>query len=114
METYIIGEIGINANGDRQLALEMIRMAADCGCNAVKFQKRDVLTVYSEEELSKPRASPWGRTTLEQKIGLEFEKEDYDLFFPYAASHLILLNHTTQNIIKSPVPCSQITHSLLE
>jgi N-acetylneuraminate synthase len=85
-ETYIIAELGINANGDRKTALEMMKMAADCGCNAVKFQKRDVLTVYSEEELDKPRASPWGRTTLEQKMGLEFEKEDYDLFFPYAAS----------------------------
>ena len=53
--TFIIGEIGINHNGDINIAKKLIDMASRCGCDAVKFQKRDIDTVYSQEELSKNR-----------------------------------------------------------
>ncbi len=72
----LIGEIGINANGDIKLAKELINMAKGCGCWAVKFQKRVVDKVYAKT-LDKPRESPWGNTEGEQKHGLEFSFEDY-------------------------------------
>ena len=80
---FIIGEIGINHNGDVEIAKKLIRMAKECGCDAVKFQKRDIETVYSKDELDKDRESPWGTTQREQKIGLEFEKEQYDIIDNY-------------------------------
>jgi N-acetylneuraminate synthase len=84
---YVIAECGINANGSLALALDMIKMAADCGCDAVKFQKRDIYTVYTEDFLLSPRESPWGATQLDQKLGLEFDKEDYFRFRNFAAAH---------------------------
>jgi N-acetylneuraminate synthase len=70
---YIIAEVGINHNGDKKLAHELIRKAAEAGCDAVKFQKRTVDLVYTAEELAKPRESPWGSTNRDQKEGLEFD-----------------------------------------
>ena len=75
--SYVIAEIGINHNGDINLAKELIDMAHTSGCDAVKFQKRDVEEVYSEDELDKPRESPWGTTTREQKHGIEFNIVEY-------------------------------------
>lgn len=75
---YIIGEIGINHNGDLAIAKKLIDMAKKCGCDAVKFQKRTIEIVYSPDVLDTPRESPWGTTTREQKVGLEFEKTEYD------------------------------------
>ena len=57
-ETFVIAEIGINHNGSLKIAKDLILMAKAAGCNAVKFQKRDINTVYTEEELNKPRKSP--------------------------------------------------------
>lgn len=76
-KTYIIAEIGINHNGDINLAKELINTAANSGCDAVKFQKRTIEGVYTKEELDKPRESPWGTTNREQKEGLEFSYEQY-------------------------------------
>ena len=75
--SYVIAEIGINHNGDIDLAKELIDMAHTSGCDAVKFQKRNVEEVYSTEELDKPRESPWGTTTREQKHGIEFNITQY-------------------------------------
>ena len=75
--TYIIAEIGINHNGDMELAKELIRRAKNSGCDAVKFQKRDIESVYTKEELDTPRESPFGTTTREQKEGIEFSIEQY-------------------------------------
>jgi len=77
MSTYIIAEIGINHNGDMDLAKELILKAKHGGCDAVKFQKRDIESVYSEEELNTPRESPFGTTTREQKEGIEFDINQY-------------------------------------
>lgn len=74
----IVGELGINANGDINIAKEMIDLAVKNELNYVKFQKRDILSCYTKEELDKPRESPWGNTTYDQKMGLEFGKEEYD------------------------------------
>jgi len=75
---YIVAEIGINHNGDIDIAKKLIDVAAIAGCNAVKFQKRTIDIVYSSEELARPRESPYGMTNGELKYGLEFEKEEYD------------------------------------
>jgi N-acetylneuraminate synthase len=74
----IIAEIGINHNGDINVAKNLILLAKNCGCDAVKFQKRTIDIVYSKEELDKPRESPWGKAQREQKEGLEFSRKDYD------------------------------------
>jgi N-acetylneuraminate synthase len=75
---YIIGEIGINHNGDIKIARELIEMCKRCGCDAVKFQKRTIDIVYDEDTLSKPRESPWGTSTRQQKEGLEFGQEEFE------------------------------------
>ena len=75
---FITAEIGINHNGDIEIAKKLIDIAKKCGCDAVKFQKRTVEKVYSKETLDSPRDSPWGKTTRDQKLGLEFNKNEYD------------------------------------
>jgi N-acetylneuraminate synthase len=82
-KTFIIAEIGINHNGDINIAKQLIDGAVDAGCDAVKFQKRTVNTVYSQEELDKYRESPWGTTNRQQKLGLEFEKAEFDVIDHY-------------------------------
>jgi len=78
MSTFIIAEIGINHNGNIETAKKLIDGAIFVGCDAVKFQKRTIDKVYTHEELSKPRESPWGSTNREQKLGLEFEETEFD------------------------------------
>lgn len=78
MKTFIIAEIGINHNGDLNLAKKLIDTAVVAGCDAVKFQKRTVDKVYTKEYLDSPRQSPWGDTQRAQKEGLEFGKAEYD------------------------------------
>jgi len=80
---FITAEIGINHNGDIEIAKKLIDIAKNSGCDAVKFQKRTIEKVYSKEELDKFRESPWGTTTKEQKFGLEFEKKEYDIIDTY-------------------------------
>jgi N-acetylneuraminate synthase len=77
MSIFIIAEIGINHNGDIDLAKRLIATAKECGCDAVKFQKRDVNLVYTKELLDSPRESPWGNTQRAQKEGLEFGLDKY-------------------------------------
>jgi len=60
------------------LQKKLIDMAKECGCDAIKFQKRTIEKVYSKEVLDAPRDSPWGKTTRDQKLRLEFGKEEYD------------------------------------
>ncbi len=74
---YVVAEIGINHNGDVDIAKRLIDVAASAGCNAVKFQKRTVEIVYSAEELARPRESPFGETNGDLKYGLEFGLEEY-------------------------------------
>jgi N-acetylneuraminate synthase len=75
---FIVAEIGINHNGDIDLAKRLISVALAAGCDAVKFQKRSVEVVYTPEELAKPRENPFGPTNRDLKYGLEFEQEEYE------------------------------------
>ena len=80
---FFIAEIGINHNGDIEIAKKLIDLAKDTGFNAVKFQKRDIDVVYSEDQLNSLRESPWGNTFREQKQGIEFSKKDYEKIDKY-------------------------------
>jgi len=77
MSIFIVAEIGINHNGDMSTCKGLIDIASESGCNAVKFQKRDINKVYTQEFLDSPRESPWGVTQREQKSGLEFGIDEY-------------------------------------
>jgi len=81
--SFIIAEIGINHNGDIEIAKKLIDLAVVSGCNAVKFQKRTIEVVYTAEELDKPRESPFGGTIRDLKVALEFGKKEYDVIDRY-------------------------------
>ena len=74
---FLIGEIGINHNGDLNIAKALIDNAKLANFNSVKFQKRTLDKVYSKEALDAPRISPWGKTNRQQKEGLELNFEEY-------------------------------------
>jgi N-acetylneuraminate synthase len=73
----VIAEIGINHNGDLDIARQLIDVAVAAGCDAVKFQKRTVDVVYTAEDLARPRENPFGATNGDLKRGLEFGFEQY-------------------------------------
>jgi len=77
MKTKVVAEIGINHNGDINIAKDLIDVAVDAGCDVAKFQKRTVSEVYSVEELARPRESPFGKTNGDLKHGLEFDLSQY-------------------------------------
>jgi len=85
-KVFIIGEIGINHNGDMNIAKKLIDEAALAGFDAVKFQKRTLDAVYSKEDLDRKRDSPWGTTNREQKNGLELNKVQFDEISSYCRS----------------------------
>ena len=86
---YVIAEIGINHNGDVDLAKKLISVAIAAGCQAVKFQKRTVDVVYSAEELERPRESPFGTTNGDLKYGLELDYYDYQEIDAYCRASKI-------------------------
>ena len=85
MSLFLIAEVGINHNGDMSIAKQLIDSAADAGFDAVKFQKRTIVDVYTQEFLDAPRESPWGTTQRAQKEGLEFTKDQYKEISDYCA-----------------------------
>jgi N-acetylneuraminate synthase len=86
---FLIAEVGINHNGDMTIAKQLIDAAADAGFDAVKFQKRTIEDVYTQEFLDSPRESPWGKTQRAQKEGLEFSHDQYKEISDYCASRNI-------------------------
>ena len=83
MSIFFIAEIGINHNGDIDIAKQLIDVAVQVGADAVKFQKRTLDLVYTQELLDSPRESPWGTTQRQQKQGLEFSLEEYRVISDY-------------------------------
>jgi N-acetylneuraminate synthase len=116
---YLIGEIGINHNGNIDIAKSLITVAKNAGWNAVKFQKRTVDIVYTAEELAKPRENPFGPTNGDLKRGLEFGIEQYkkiDEFcreteIPWLASPWD--EPSVDFLEKFPVPCYKIASASL-
>ncbi len=74
---FVLAEIGINHNGDLDLARRLIESAAESRCDAVKFQKRTIEVVYTPQELMHPRENPFGTTNGDLKRGLEFDHNEY-------------------------------------
>lgn len=74
---YIVAEIGINHNGDLDIARKLISASSVAGVDAVKFQKRTVDVVYTAEELARPRENPFGPTNGHLKRGLEFGADHF-------------------------------------
>lgn len=87
---FIIAEIGINHNGSVELAKKLIDMAAMSGCDAIKFQKRTVDVVYTQEELAKERQSVFGNTNGDLKRGLEFGFDEYAQIDAYCKERNII------------------------
>jgi N-acetylneuraminate synthase len=77
MSIFFIAELGINHNGQVEIAKQLIQVAKEAGCDAIKLQKRTIDLVYSKEQLDQPLQSPWGTTRREQKLGLEFGQKEY-------------------------------------
>jgi N-acetylneuraminate synthase len=76
--TYIIAEIGINHNGDLEIAKKLIDVAVLAGCDAVKFQKRTPELCVPSEQWDIPRDTPWGCLPyIEYKKRIEFGHEEY-------------------------------------
>ena len=126
-KTYIIAEIGINHQGDIDIAKRLIDIAAAAGCDAVKFQKRNPHKAVPEEQKNKPRS--WQgemMTYLEYKLKTEFGKEEYDEIDRYCKQQSIAwsaspwdmdsLEFLTQyDIPFIKVPSAMLTnHELLE
>ncbi len=87
---FVVAEIGINHNGSLDIARKLISAAVLADCDAVKFQKRTIEVVYTPEELSQPRESPFGTTNGDLKRGLEFGYQEYRGIDEYCRSHNIL------------------------
>ena len=83
MTLFLIAEVGINHNGDMKIAKQLIDAAVEAGFDAVKFQKRTIEDVYTQEFLDSPRESPWGISQRAQKEGLEFSREQYQEISEY-------------------------------
>ena len=82
---YLIAEIGINHNGDIAIAKQLMDVAAQSGCNAVKFQKRTPAICVPEDQKSQMRETPWGTMTyLEYKERTEFGQSEYEQIDAYA------------------------------
>jgi sialic acid synthase SpsE len=76
---YVIGEIGINHNGDLANALALVDVAAEAGCDAVKFQKRDPELCVPADQRDIVRDTPWGQMTyIDYRYKVEFGVEEYD------------------------------------
>jgi len=77
--TFIIAEIGINHQGDVEIAKKLITKAKECGADAVKFQKRTISRILTKEGLEMPydNRNSFGKTYGEHKYALELSKDDY-------------------------------------
>ena len=83
-EPYFIGEIGINHNGDLQIAKKLMDAAFACNWNCVKFQKRNPDKCVPEKQKNIMRDTPWGKMTyLDYKYKVEFGKKEYDYIDTY-------------------------------
>tara|TARA_B100000029_G_scaffold480289_1_gene528183 strand:+ start:1934 stop:2767 length:834 start_codon:yes stop_codon:yes gene_type:complete len=80
---FIIGEIGTNHLGDLKIAKKIIDVAKDAGCDAVKFQKKNVEKIYTKEFLDSPIDSPWGTTQRQMRVHREFTIKQYEMINKY-------------------------------
>jgi N-acetylneuraminate synthase len=82
---YVIAEIGINHNGDIEIAKKLMDVAAQSGCDAVKFQKRTPEICVPEDQKSVLRETPWGTMTyFDYKKRIEFEDAEFKIIDTHA------------------------------
>ena len=74
---FVIAEIGTNHTGDLKIAKKIIDVAVNAGCNAVKFQKKNVEKIYTKKFLDSYLESPWGTTQREMRIHREFSMKQF-------------------------------------
>ncbi len=116
---YVVAEIGINHNGDLDLAKRLISVAVAAGCDAVKFQKRTIDVVYSADEFARPRESPFGTTNGDLKHGLELDYYDYQEIDAYCRASKIAWfasawdEKSVDFIERFNVPCYKIASASL-
>lgn len=85
--TYVLAEIGINHNGDVQIAKDLIKAANDAGVDAVKFQKRTPEICVPDHQKTQMRDTPWGYISyLDYRYKVEFEQEEYEEIDAYCKS----------------------------
>ncbi|GAH05262.1 unnamed protein product, partial [marine sediment metagenome] len=117
--TFMVAEIGINHNGDINIAKKLIDMAVFAGCDAVKFQKRTIELVYTPEELARPRENPFGPTNGDLKRGLEFGEKEYEEIDRYCKGRGIIWfaspwdMKSVDFLEKFDVPCYKIASASL-
>jgi len=116
---FITTEIGINHNGDINIAKKLIDTAVSAGCDAVKFQKRTIELVYTPEELARPRENPFGSTNGDLKRGLEFGEKEYEEIDRYCREKGIIWFASSWDmksvdfLEKFNVPCYKIASACL-
>ena len=81
---FIIAEIGTNHMGDVKIAKELITVAKSAGCDAVKFQKKDIEKIYTKEFLDSYLESPWGNTQREMRLHREFSDKQISQIVKHA------------------------------
>jgi len=82
---YVIAEIGINHNGDLDIAKQLIKMSAEAGCDAVKFQKRTPELCVPLDQRNVLRETPWGQMTyMDYRYKVEFDEKQYKELADYA------------------------------
>jgi N-acetylneuraminate synthase len=117
--TFIVAEIGINHNGNVKIAKQLIDIAKEAGCDAVKFQKRTIDVVYTPEDLARPRENPFGPTNGDLKRGLEFGKKEYFQINAYCKKKDIMWfaspwdPQSVDFLEKFKVPCYKIASACL-
>jgi N-acetylneuraminate synthase len=83
---YVIAEIGINHNGDFEIAKQLIQMSAEAGCDAVKFQKRTPELCVPLDQRNVMRETPWGQMTyMDYRYKVEFDEKQYQELADFAA-----------------------------
>ena len=118
---YVIAEIGINHNGDLEVAKQLIKMSAEAGCDAVKFQKRTPELCVPLDQRNVMRETPWGQMTyMYYRYKVEFDEKQYQELADFATKlnvHLFASPWDVESVdfmvkIKHPVikiPSASIT-----
>lgn len=89
--TFICGEIGLNHNGDLEIAKKLIDTAIFAGCDAVKFQKRTPKICTPKDQWDVMRDTPWGRMKyIDYRFEVEFEQDEYEQIDAYCADRDIM------------------------
>ena len=118
--TFIVGEIGINHNGDLDIAKRLIDVGSFAGCDAVKFQKRNPDLAVPDHQKQKLKKTPWGEMPyIEYKKRIEFGEEEYRVIDQYAKQKEIMWfvspwdEDSVGFLEKFNVPCYKIASALL-